>query len=85
MRTSKRREANLVSKGRASQGLRSARGQLKGNEKSYSEKLCFSDTLKGGSTSEAMEDFTGGLAEMYELSDAPPNLFHILLKVRRTS
>lgn len=38
------------------------------------------EALKGGSTCEAMEDFTGGVSEMYELQDAPPNLFQILLK-----
>lgn len=27
-----------------------------------------------------MEDFTGGVSEMYELNQAPPNLFKILLK-----
>lgn len=38
------------------------------------------EALKGGSTCEAMEDFTGGVTEMYELNEAPPNLFKILLK-----
>lgn len=27
-----------------------------------------------------MEDFTGGVTEMYDLNEAPPNLFNILLK-----
>lgn len=36
--------------------------------------------MKGGGTSEAMEDFTGGVAEMFELKEAPPNLFQIMLK-----
>lgn len=27
-----------------------------------------------------MEDFTGGVAEMFELKEAPPNLFQIMLK-----
>lgn len=27
-----------------------------------------------------MEDFTGGVSEMYELNEAPPNLFTIMLK-----
>lgn len=38
------------------------------------------EALKGGSTCEAMEDFTGGVSEMYELNEAPPNLFTIMLK-----
>lgn len=44
------------------------------------------EALKGGTTCEAMEDFTGGVAEMYELKEAPPNLFSILIKaVERNS
>lgn len=27
-----------------------------------------------------MEDFTGGITEMYDLAEAPPNLFNLLLK-----
>lgn len=27
-----------------------------------------------------MEDFTGGVAEMFELKEAPQNLFQIMLK-----
>lgn len=38
------------------------------------------EALKGGSTSEAMEDFTGGVSENYDLDQAPSNLFQILLK-----
>lgn len=38
------------------------------------------EALKGGSTCEAMEDFTGGVTEMYDLKEAPQNLFQILLK-----
>lgn len=38
------------------------------------------EALKGGSTCEAMEDFTGGVTEMYEMDAAPPNLFKIVLK-----
>lgn len=38
------------------------------------------EALKGGSTCEAMEDFTGGVSEMYDLEQPPANLFQILLK-----
>lgn len=36
--------------------------------------------MKGGSTCEAMEDFTGGVTEWYDLKEAPSNLFSILSK-----
>ncbi|KAA0718275.1 Calpain-2 catalytic subunit [Triplophysa tibetana] len=38
------------------------------------------EALSGGSTTEGFEDFTGGIAEMYELKSAPPNLFQIIRK-----
>lgn len=38
------------------------------------------EALKGGTTCEAMEDFTGGVSEIYDLTKAPPNLFNIMLK-----
>ena len=39
------------------------------------------EALKGGSTSEAMEDFTGGVTEMYDFrQNLPANLFHIMQK-----
>ena len=45
-------------------------------------RLCGSyEALKGGSTSEAMEDFTGGVTEIFDLKQGvPPNLFQIMLK-----
>lgn len=43
------------------------------------------EALKGGTTCEAMEDFTGGVSEMYELNQAPSNLFKILLKAHERS
>lgn len=38
------------------------------------------ESLKGGSTMEAMEDFTGGVGECYETKSAPENLFNIMKK-----
>lgn len=38
------------------------------------------ESLKGGSTMEAMEDFTGGVGEMYETKNAPDNLFAVMKK-----
>ncbi|XP_078064364.1 calpain-2 catalytic subunit-like, partial [Mustelus asterias] len=38
------------------------------------------EALSGGSTTEGFEDFTGGVAEWYELKSAPSNLFHIVQK-----
>ena len=37
--------------------------------------------FQGGTTLEAMVDFTGGCTEMFTLSQSPRNLFSILLKV----
>ncbi|XP_071942459.1 calpain-9-like [Antedon mediterranea] len=47
-------------------------------EKAYA-KLCGSyESLKGGQTSEAMTDFTGGIVETFKLSKAPKDLFKIM-------
>lgn len=49
-------------------------------EKAYAKMHGSYEALKGGTTCEAMEDFTGGVIEMYEMKEAPQNLFNILLK-----
>ncbi|XP_057376387.1 calpain-B-like isoform X2 [Daphnia carinata] len=54
-------------------------------EKAYAKLHGGYEALKGGTTCEAMEDFTGGVSEMYEMNQAPPNLFKILLKAHQRS
>ena len=38
------------------------------------------EALKGGSASEAMEDFTGGVTELIELKSPPKRLFSMMEK-----
>lgn len=39
------------------------------------------EALKGGTTSEALEDMTGGLTEFYDLRNKPPrNLAQLMIK-----
>uniref|UniRef100_A0A8C5FHM4 Calpain 2, (m/II) large subunit b n=1 Tax=Gadus morhua TaxID=8049 RepID=A0A8C5FHM4_GADMO len=38
------------------------------------------EALSGGSTTEGFEDFTGGIAENFDLKNAPPNMFQIVKK-----
>lgn len=49
-------------------------------EKAYAKIHGSYESLKGGSTMEAMEDFTGGVGEIYETKKAPDNLFAIMKK-----
>ncbi|KAM8947032.1 calpain-9 [Pelodytes ibericus] len=49
-------------------------------EKAYAKLNGSYETLKGGSTVEAMEDFTGGVSEAYENKNAPSNYFEIMEK-----
>ncbi|XP_061771469.1 calpain-9 [Nerophis ophidion] len=49
-------------------------------EKAYAKMHGSYESLKGGSTMEAMEDFTGGVGEIYETKTSTHNLFQVMKK-----
>uniref|UniRef100_A0A673AAZ4 Calpain 8 n=1 Tax=Sphaeramia orbicularis TaxID=375764 RepID=A0A673AAZ4_9TELE len=49
-------------------------------EKAYAKVNSSYEALTGGSSIEGFEDFTGGIAESYDLKEAPPTVFNIMKK-----
>ncbi|XP_072120768.1 calpain-3-like isoform X2 [Mobula birostris] len=49
-------------------------------EKAYAKLHGSYEALKGGNTTEAMEDFTGGVTEFFEMRGAPKDMYKIMKK-----
>jgi calpain len=49
-------------------------------EKAYAKLYGSYEALKGGTTCEALVDFTGGVTELYDIQNGPDQLFKLMLK-----